>query len=78
MKYIYSYFELTLNNQIRTRAWGGNLPEDKKWNSGMSKDEFRDKVMDERLRELCFEGWRVSVSAILYSILKVKSLMIPF
>ena len=26
--------------------------------SGMSKDEFRDKVMDERLRELCFEGWR--------------------
>ena len=30
----------------------------KKWNSGMSKDEFRDKVMDERLRELCFEGWR--------------------
>ena len=24
----------------------------------MSKDEFRDKVMDERLRELCFEGWR--------------------
>lgn len=47
-----------VNNQIRTRAWGGNLPEDKKWNSGMSKDEFRDKVMDERLRELCFEGWR--------------------
>ena len=48
-----------MNNQIRTRAWGGNfLPEDKKWNSGMSKDEFRDKVMDERLRELCFEGWR--------------------
>lgn len=29
-----------VNNQIRTRAWGGNLPEDKKWNSGMSKDEF--------------------------------------
>ena len=25
---------------------------------GMSQDEFRDKIMDERMRELCFEGWR--------------------
>lgn len=24
----------------------------------MSQDEFRDKIMDERMRELCFEGWR--------------------
>lgn len=47
-----------VNNNIRSRAWGGTLPEDKKWNTGMSQDEFRDKVMDERMRELCFEGWR--------------------
>lgn len=24
----------------------------------MSKDEFRNQIMDERMRELCFEGWR--------------------
>lgn len=47
-----------VNTDIRTRAWGGTLPADKKWNEGMSKEEFRDKVMDERFRELCFEGWR--------------------
>lgn len=48
----------TVNDKIRTRAWGGTLPDDKKWNTGMSQDEFREKVMDERMRELCFEGWR--------------------
>lgn len=47
-----------VNNNIRARAWGWNLPADKKWNEGMSQDEFRDKIMDERMRELCFEGWR--------------------
>lgn len=47
-----------VNDQIRTRAWGGNLPDHLKWNTGMSKDQFRDKMMDERMRELCFEGWR--------------------
>lgn len=55
-----------VNNEIRSRAWGEKLsgedkkvlPADKKWNTGMSKDEFRDKIMDERFRELCFEGWR--------------------
>lgn len=47
-----------VNNQIRSRAWGGELPADKKWNTGMGKEEFRDKIMDERFRELCFEGWR--------------------
>lgn len=44
-------------NQIRTRAWGGSLPTDKRWGS-MSQDDFRAEVMDERMRELCFEGWR--------------------
>ena len=47
-----------INNTIRSRAWGGNLPEELKWNTAMSQDEFRSKIMDERMRELCFEGWR--------------------
>ncbi len=47
-----------VNDKIRTRAWGGNLPDSLRWNTGMSQDDFRSKVMDERLRELCFEGWR--------------------
>lgn len=47
-----------VNDEIRTRAWGGSLPEDKKWNTGMAQDEFRNQMMDERFRELCFEGWR--------------------
>lgn len=44
-------------NQVRTRAWGGTLPADKRW-SGLSQDQFRTDIMDERMRELCFEGWR--------------------
>jgi starch-binding outer membrane protein, SusD/RagB family len=47
-----------VNNQIRTRAWGGTLPADKRWDNGLSQQDFRDKMMDERMRELCFEGWR--------------------
>lgn len=45
-------------NKVRTRAWGGTLPAEREWNTGMSKEEFRTKILDERLRELCFEGWR--------------------
>jgi hypothetical protein len=44
-------------NEVRSRAWGGSLPADKQWQN-MSKDEFQAQVMDERIRELCFEGWR--------------------
>lgn len=47
-----------VNDKIRTRAWGGTLPADKKWNTGMSQDEFRTNILTERVRELCFEGWR--------------------
>ncbi|MDR1153727.1 MAG: RagB/SusD family nutrient uptake outer membrane protein [Bacteroidales bacterium] len=47
-----------VNDRIRTRAWGGTLPADRKWNSGMSQSEFRTMIMDERMRELGFEGWR--------------------
>lgn len=46
-----------VNDRIRTRAWGGTLPADKKWGT-MGKEDFRKAVMDERMRELCFEGWR--------------------
>lgn len=47
-----------VNNTVRSRAWGGNLPTEQKWNTGMSKEDFRNCMMDERMRELCFEGWR--------------------
>lgn len=47
-----------VNNSVRLRAWGGTLPVTNQWNSGMSQDEFRTKILDERMRELCFEGWR--------------------
>ena len=48
---------VNLVNQVRARAWGGTLPADKQWGV-MSQDEFRTQIMDERMRELCFEGWR--------------------
>lgn len=47
-----------INNIVRKRAFGGTLPADKKWTAGMSNDEFITKLMDERIRELSFEGWR--------------------
>lgn len=45
-------------NKVRARAWGGTLPSGKEWSAGMSQAEFRTKILDERMRELCFEGWR--------------------
>ncbi|MDR2475105.1 MAG: RagB/SusD family nutrient uptake outer membrane protein [Bacteroidales bacterium] len=48
---------VTVVNEVRARAWGGTLPSDKQWNA-LSQDEFRNQIMDERIRELCFEGWR--------------------
>lgn len=45
-------------NQVRDRAWENNLPADKKWNEGMSKTEFFDAIMTERVRELFAERWR--------------------
>ena len=47
-----------INNTIRKRAFGGTLPADKVWNTGMSKEECFNMLMDERMRELCFEQWR--------------------
>jgi hypothetical protein len=49
---------VTTVNTVRERAWGGSLPADKQWNAGMGQEEFRTRIMDERMRELCFEGWR--------------------
>lgn len=44
-------------NRVRARAWGGSLPADKRWSS-LPQDQFRTAILDERIRELCFEGWR--------------------
>lgn len=47
-----------VNTTVRKRAFGGTLPLENTWSTGMSKDEFRSNIMDERMRELGFEGWR--------------------
>lgn len=47
-----------VNSTVRARAFGGTVPPAYEWSQGMSKDEFRSKILDERIRELCFEGWR--------------------
>ena len=44
-------------NEVRNRAWGFQLPADKRWNT-MGKDEFRERILDERIRELLGENWR--------------------
>lgn len=49
-----------VNNEIRKRAWGGTLPDEHKWDRNMDSHEFRNQLLDERMRELCFEGWRRS------------------
>jgi hypothetical protein len=47
-----------INDKVRKRAWRGTLPAEMAWNTGISQEQFRTDVMDERMRELCFEGWR--------------------
>ncbi|WP_461532908.1 RagB/SusD family nutrient uptake outer membrane protein [Sinomicrobium sp.] len=47
-----------VNSTVRARAFGGSLTTEEAWPTGMSQDEFRVKIMDERMRELGFEGWR--------------------
>lgn len=46
-----------INNVVRKRAFGGNLPAEKRWTL-MGEEVFMENLMDERMRELCFEGWR--------------------
>ena len=48
---------VTVVNEVRTRAWGGTLPNDKRWLT-MSQADFRTNIMDERIRELFAENWR--------------------
>lgn len=47
-----------VNTTVRTRAFGETLPPEYTWPTGMSQDQFRVQILDERMRELCFEGWR--------------------
>jgi starch-binding outer membrane protein, SusD/RagB family len=47
-----------VNSTVRIRAFGGTLPDSLKWDPSMSADDFRTRMLDERMRELCFEGWR--------------------
>jgi hypothetical protein len=49
---------VALVNQVRARAFGGTVPAALMWSPGMSQDDFRTKMLDERIRELSFEGWR--------------------
>ncbi|PSL24451.1 RagB/SusD family nutrient uptake outer membrane protein [Chitinophaga ginsengisoli] len=44
-------------NEVRARAWGGTLPDNRKWTT-MGQDAFRTAIMDERMRELFAEDWR--------------------
>lgn len=46
-----------VNSTVRSRAFGGNLPAAQSWD-GLSKEQFKIQIMDERMRELGFEGWR--------------------
>lgn len=47
-----------VNDQVRKRAFGGTLPEAARWSTAMNQQQFRVQMLDERMRELCFEGWR--------------------
>lgn len=47
-----------INTTVRARAFGGTVPPEFAWSPGMSQEEFRKNILDERMRELCFEGWR--------------------
>ncbi len=45
-------------NRVRRRAWENSLPQEMAWKTGMSKDEFREQILTERVRELFGERWR--------------------
>jgi starch-binding outer membrane protein, SusD/RagB family len=47
-----------INMLVRRRAFGGRITSEQKWPTSLSEDEFVSHLLDERLRELCFEGWR--------------------
>ena len=47
-----------INLIVRRRAFGGRITSDQKWSTTMGEQEFMTNLLEERLRELCFEGWR--------------------
>lgn len=47
-----------VNTTVRSRAFGGTVPAQYVWDTCMSAEEFRTKILDERMRELACEGWR--------------------
>lgn len=47
-----------VNTTVRARAFGGSLTAEQAWPTGMTQDDFRVHILDERMRELAFEGWR--------------------
>jgi starch-binding outer membrane protein, SusD/RagB family len=47
-----------VNTTVRKRAFGGSLTEEQTWPTGMSQADFKVNILDERMRELAFEGWR--------------------
>jgi len=46
-----------INNIVRKRAFGGTLPAANRFTDN-GEEDFMKNLMDERMRELCFEGWR--------------------
>ncbi len=48
---------LKMVNEVRKRGFGANWDSSKEW-TAMGKEEFLDKLFDERTRELSCEGWR--------------------
>lgn len=46
-----------LNTTVRKRAFENQIPTEHSW-EGLSQSELRGHIMDERIRELGFEGWR--------------------
>lgn len=44
-------------NKVRKRGFNNDLPAAKEWKS-MDKETFRDRILDERMRELMGERWR--------------------
>lgn len=47
-----------VNSTVRTRAFGGSLTASEAWPTNMSQQNVRVELLDERMRELAFEGWR--------------------
>lgn len=45
-------------NKVRDRGFDNRQPSNLRWSNGMSKDQFRDEILTERVRELLGERWR--------------------